>query len=154
MNIFPSHGKSANERTARRENWKANMRPTVQAETADSAKKAHFEAVGERLVESGAVSVDGNRYFIQAGKKHFTVYRNCNLFECECRVNEKFGICPHETAAEIFAARALENFKQKKIAAARELLSAMFPAKAATEHHFQAGFSDLYYENSGVYEAA
>ena len=106
MNTFPSHKNSINGRNERRANQKEDIRNrlAVAVEPTDKILESFCRAA-VKTVNAGLVSRSENRFYIKAGKSHYTVYLIRNNFRCECNSQAKYGDCTHQHAARLFAER-------------------------------------------------
>ena len=127
MSYLPSHQNSANERSERRQNAKEEIARTAKKVLlSKEAARTKFDKMGAAFLAAEKVSYAENTYRVAvgAGKKFYPVYVIGGKFECECSERADYGFCAHETAAELFAAKAeietqanrLENEKSFKAA--------------------------------------
>lgn len=124
---IPSYKNSINERRSRRAAWKA----TIQKTPAPSVEQemARIEKLATAIIAAGYVTKIAYGFRVQVSPMNWQdVIENGGLF-CACKDAAKFGTCAHLTAVE-------------KFTAARE------------EFHYQAGEIELFYDNTGVWEAA
>lgn len=125
---FPSHKNSNNERTARRQNAKADVVKT--AKPTGEQEMERMKNTAAALVADNKISVVNyghcNGYRIQLSPMNWREVVANGKFSCQCADNRRFDTCAHVIAAEIFAAaQEAETAKQAKIALARQLLAAL-----------------------------
>lgn len=110
MSYLPSHSRSSNERSERRQNHKDEIRRVSDSrKTALDVQAAHrkFDKLAAGFIAAEKVAfVDGQfRVYVGTGKSFYPVYKIGGAFKCECRDRQRYGFCAHEKAASVYAAK-------------------------------------------------
>lgn len=101
---FPSHNNSANQRTERRANWKAEMknRPAAAAGLTLEQEIERIEKLAVALAAAGCVTKTTSGYRVQLSPMNWReVIENDGLY-CVCADDGKFKTCAHVRAVKKF----------------------------------------------------
>ena len=114
---IPSHNNSQNERNERRAHWMTATRRAIEAnkpQLSTDGAIAKMDKMAAALVANESVSQSDNCYKVRTGngKRFFPVYLIKGNFLCACSDDERYGICAHVKAAELFAAKTVVEEKR------------------------------------------